>query len=110
VALGVSVVLTLDPERFPCVVHSYHAPRAETNHAHHVVPLSWTDAIGAPEGRTVSICPTGHDNVHVAIRKLLNGRVPPRLGPRSQALVDEAIEWWTTRSLAHRSLIMALPE
>lgn len=45
-----------------CKVHAYHSPRQEYCQRHHILPLSWG---GKSEGTNlISICPTGHANIH----------------------------------------------
>lgn len=50
----------------PCEVHAVHAPWHSDVHVHHIWPLG----MGGPDSRanTVSICPTGHTNVHALLR------------------------------------------
>lgn len=44
-----------------CVAHKTHSPRPQEYQQHHVFPKGWG---GAETGLQVTICPTGHVNVH----------------------------------------------
>ena len=57
-----------------CAVHRYHWPPVRETERHHVQPLS----MGGPDtpANIVKICPTGHANIHVALRDLVHLRVP----------------------------------
>lgn len=54
-----------------CVVHGSHWPPVRETEQHHIWPLG----MGGPDVKTnkVKICPTGHANVHVALRRLVAG-------------------------------------
>ncbi|HXF73370.1 MAG TPA: HNH endonuclease [Actinomycetota bacterium] len=60
----------------PCEIHAYHSPHVSDTDLHHVVPLAWG---GADElANEVSICPTGHRNVHELLREYaVFGGEPP---------------------------------
>lgn len=51
-----------------CAAHVNHTPRHLTTEEHHVVPQAWQHlALGNEslyDKRTVTLCPTGHRNVH----------------------------------------------
>jgi hypothetical protein len=60
----------------PCQIHRYHSPHVVDTDVHHIVPLSW----GGPNipSNKVSICPTGHRNVHELLREYAEfGGTPP---------------------------------
>jgi hypothetical protein len=46
----------------PCTVHQTHYPRSHQNHIHHILPKE----NGGPtvSGNLVTVCPTGHYNIH----------------------------------------------
>lgn len=52
-----------------CIAHRAHIPVHHTTEEHHVIPQAWqhfklsSEALFDP--RTVTLCPTGHRNVHV---------------------------------------------
>lgn len=66
---------------------------------HHVVLESWTKALGLPPSRLVSLCPTGHVNLHAAVRDRIAGRNGFRLSEPMRLLVDEAMAFYD----AHRT-------
>ncbi len=86
-------VRTLDPARYSCALHRFHSPLPLVLHAHHVVPLTYTQTHGLPDSRTVPLCPTGHGNVHVLIRDWQTGRRTnwARVDERVRPLVAEAL-------------------
>lgn len=45
-----------------CQIHRYHSPHVAETEIHHVVPLAWGGPADA--ANQVSLCPTGHRNVH----------------------------------------------
>jgi hypothetical protein len=53
----------------PCVLHKTHAPITVVNELHHPFPQEWQKEIWGKvnDNRTVSLCATGHNNVHAAI-------------------------------------------
>ena len=78
-----------------CYAHAYHRPEPLLLEAHHRIPLAWTRQLGLPESPTVALCPTGHDNVHVAIRHVVRGDpLPARFGERTRELIGEASTFW----------------
>jgi len=70
-----------------CSLHRFHYPRPLTSEAHHVIPVAWQlfwqpaqplfpgkDPDGRGnlwDTRTVTLCPSGHRNVHVLIVKMM---------------------------------------
>jgi len=66
-----------EPMRLPgdqCSVHRFHRPPIRETEVHHVWPLG----AGGPDnaGNRVRCCPSGHANIHVALRDLVHLRVP----------------------------------
>lgn len=60
----------------PCTVHAIHAPRVNDVEIHHIHPLSH----GGPDipSNKISLCGTGHNNVHALLRQWLKmGGEPP---------------------------------
>ena len=89
------MTLQLDPFRHACAIHKTHKPLPWVLHGHHVIPLAWSNRLGWRPYRTVPLCPTGHENTHVAIRQLIAGEKPLRqIDERMRPLVDEALEFW----------------
>lgn len=93
-----------------CHLHRYHSPLPLVLHAHHVVPLSFTNAAGEPPSRTVPLCPTGHENTHLILRERLNGRRTSWAGvdEKMRALVEEALAWAETVPAPVRSVLREL--
>lgn len=90
-----AMIATLDPRRYPCVVHSYHSPTVWRCEAHHVIPLAWTKALRLPDSRTVALCGTGHDTLHIALAYTISERpLPYRLDPDMKPLLLEALEFY----------------
>lgn len=62
-----------------CEVHRRHVPQPRVVHRHHI----WPQADGGPDDgwNLVTVCPTGHDNIHAYLRLLdtHGGKVPRRL-------------------------------
>lgn len=59
-----------------CEVHGYHSPHVTECDAHHIWPQAW----GGPTiaSNLVTICPTGHRNVHELLEEYtLAGGTPP---------------------------------
>lgn len=97
--------LGISPLVAPCVIHGSHQPRAWINDLHHVVLESWTDALGLPQSRKVSLCPTGHVNLHAAVRDRIAGRKYEFfVSPALAGLVDEAVTFYTANKLALQAL------
>jgi hypothetical protein len=66
----------------PCAVHGYHwpPPMPGTVEVHHVWPLGMggPNVPALPDGtvQKVPVCPTGHYNIHRAMRQLIHGETP----------------------------------
>lgn len=103
-----AVVRTADAAKYPCSVHGYHQPAPVWTHWHHVVPKAWTDALGLPEGRVVSLCPHAHDVVHVVLRLALKD-LPYTAGPAIRALIEEALEFYRTHGAEQKGLLALAP-
>jgi hypothetical protein len=74
-----------------CQVHGDHRPIPLELHRHHV----WPQAMGGPdvEANKVTVCPTGHANIHVAMRHLIDELPPP--GSRAEVrLARTGFEQW----------------
>jgi hypothetical protein len=87
---GVGEPATLPGDQ--CTVHGSHRPAVRESVQHHMWPLG----MGGPDvaGNLVRVCPTGHANVHRAIRALIRG--VPAEGTRSElVLARHAVEAWT---------------
>ena len=86
--------MTYDPEL--CQGAAYHSPRPITTERHHVYPKYLADLLGLPVIPVlVPLCGTEHENVHHALRHLINtGENPHRFADRTQGYVDAAWTWW----------------
>ena len=63
----------------PCVLHAVHSPITVVNELHHPFPQAWQKRLWGEvrDDHTVSVCATGHNNVHAAIAyKEKNGKFP----------------------------------
>lgn len=67
----------------PCRCVRYHVPKPLVAELHHTMPQAdQRRAWGAVlDQRTVSLCGSGHDNVHRALAALLAGEEPPAINP-----------------------------
>jgi hypothetical protein len=83
----------------PCTIHTRHDPFSRINQKHHVFP-QWLQALVpntnplAPTvaRETVTVCATGHANVHAAINTYITTRAWPAWARgRQKALATEAI-------------------
>ena len=86
-----------------CALHgdaAIHRPRPWLYDQHHVILESWTNALGLPQSRKVPLCPTGHVNVHAAIRDRIAGRPYEFRVGRMRALVDEAMGFYDEHKAA----------
>jgi hypothetical protein len=56
-------------EDSPCVLHKTHTPVTVVNELHHPFPQEWQKELWGEvrDNRRVSLCATGHNNVHAAI-------------------------------------------
>lgn len=86
----------ISPLIAPCILHTSHGPKPWLNDLHHVILESWTVHLHLPQSRKVSLCPTGHVNLHVALRNRIAGRPNDyHVSPALRALVDEAMTFYT---------------
>lgn len=60
-----------------CVVHGYHYPNITVPDVHHI----WPKEFGGPDipSNKVTVCPTGHRNIHEYINASLHGRPLPKV-------------------------------
>ena len=93
-----TLLMGLSTEAADCALHGpadHHRPRPWLFEVHHVVLESWTKALRIPAMRTVPLCPTGHVNVHAALRDRIAGRpYQYHVSKPMAALVDEAYGFW----------------
>ena len=94
----------LSTEVADCLLHGpadHHRPRPFLYDRHHVILESWTTALKLPQSRLVPLCPTGHVNVHAALRDRIAGRpYAYHVSKGMAALVDEAYGFWFTHQEA----------
>jgi hypothetical protein len=74
-----------------CVVHGDHRPAVQETVVHHMWPLGMGGPDAAPN--KVRICPTGHANVHRAIRAIIDG-LPPKGTRKELELARHAVSEW----------------
>jgi len=74
-----------------CDVHGSHRPKPLVSEVHHI----WPRGMGGPDGPSnrVRVCPTGHVNIHRAIRDLLAGQ-RPRGGRNEVKLARQGVAAW----------------
>jgi hypothetical protein len=75
-----------------CSVHGWHRPPVRESVAHH----RWPRGMGGPDvpANLVRVCPTGHANIHRAIRAIIRGIKPE--GTRAElALARQGVDEWT---------------
>ena len=62
-------MITVTQSVAPCVLHKTHSPVTVINELHHPFPQAWQKQLWGEvlDDRTVSLCATGHNNVHAAI-------------------------------------------
>lgn len=83
-----------------CEQHSYHSPMVSDVDVHHVWP-KFAGGPDVPENR-VTICPTGHRNVHELLREYMHAGAEPswsirqHYGPAERALAAEGWQRMTT--------------
>ncbi len=79
-----------------CAGSTYHSPQPLWTERHHVFPMYLSALLGLPVVTIlVPLCATEHENVHHALRHLINtGTNPHRFADRTQGCVDAAWEWW----------------
>jgi hypothetical protein len=93
--------LGISPDIAPCVLHKTHGPRPYLNELHHVILESWTLKLNLPQSRKVSLCPTGHVNLHAVVRDRIAQRASGfRVPANLKALVDEAVAFWEIHKVA----------
>lgn len=83
----------ISQEQAPCVLHKTHSPITVVNELHHPFPQEWQKEIWGEvrDDRTVSLCATGHNSVHAAIReRLKTGSLPAWCVGATRELVLEA--------------------
>lgn len=75
-----------------CLVHGSHRPEVITPHDHHIQPLG----MGGPDVATniVTICPTGHGNVHAALAAIVFGHEMPKVTRRERELAQAGFDAW----------------
>ena len=75
-----------------CEVHGDHRPRVITPHHHHIVPLG----MGGPNiaSNIVTICPTGHANVHAALAALVFEKPMPKVARSELKLAKLGYDRW----------------
>lgn len=76
-----------------CVVHGSHRPPVRETVVHHM----WPRGMGGPDeaANKVNICPTGHANVHRAIRAILTAGGKAEGTAKELALAHHAVDAWT---------------
>jgi len=59
---------------------------------HHIQPL----ALGGPDvpGNIVNCCPTSHANIHVLLRALCRGKMPPKATRAERRYADRGFLAW----------------
>lgn len=75
-----------------CEVHTRHSPRSLRIEVHHIQPRG----MGGPDiaSNRVSVCPTGHFNIHHVLDLLLAGK-PVNVGtPKERALAKQGYDAW----------------
>ncbi len=78
----------------PCVLHASHSPVTVINELHHPFPQAWQRKIWGEvrDDRTVSVCATGHNNVHQAILNFeFTGTYPSWCVGKTRDLAEEAV-------------------
>ncbi len=78
----------------PCVIHAYHRPVTVVNELHHPFPQGWQREVWGEvrDTRTVSVCATGHNTIHAALRHWERyGNFPDYCIGRTRDLVEEAV-------------------
>lgn len=77
-----------------CQVHRRHSPEPRVLHQHHIQPESMggTSALD----NMVTVCPTGHYNIHLYLSALVNGTPRPRVTHTEQRYAALGYERWIT--------------
>jgi hypothetical protein len=75
-----------------CHVHGSHRPAPLLLHVHHVQPLG----MGGPDVETnkVTVCPTGHFNIHTVLAALVFGHPVPKSTQNERHLAEVGYEMW----------------
>jgi hypothetical protein len=76
-----------------CEGATYHSPLPLFTERHHVYPMYLAALLGVPANATVvPLCGTEHENVHHALRHLINtGENPHRFADRTRGYVDHLV-------------------
>lgn len=93
--MGAAVVTAAELAPSPdhqCLVHRTHTPRPLLLHVHHVQP----QGMGGPDIETnrVTICPTGHFNVHTVMAALVFGHPVPKSTRNERDLAQAGFDAW----------------
>lgn len=84
---------TLAPGTWTCALHRDHgSARPIRGAVHHV----WPQGAGGPDipANRVTICESGHGNVHAVMWALVNGRPPPRCARTELAMARQGVAEW----------------
>lgn len=79
----------------PCVLHAEHRPVTIVNELHHPFPQEWQKKLWGKvrDNRMVSLCATGHNNVHAAISFYeKNGKFPDWCVGKTRELAQTAFD------------------
>ncbi len=77
-----------------CQIHKYHSPLPMQQNVHHILPLSWRGPDVA--SNKVTVCPSGHRNIHVLLDYYVHAQGLPPWTKREHFGVTE-------RALAQRA-------
>ncbi len=85
-----------------CEGATYHSPVPLWTERHHIYPKYLSGLLGVPViEKLVPLCGTEHENVHHALRHLINtGENPHRFAAQTQGYVEAAWVWWQAELLA----------
>ena len=86
---------SISQEDGPFTIHRVHVPVTIVNELHHVFPMEWQrDVWGEVRDQTKqSVCSTGHNNVHAALRFYDRyGEWPKWCRGKTRALANEAVK------------------
>lgn len=89
----VTVINRLYPdENHHCELHGVHVPEPLILHRHHIVPLEFQHLTGVrvpDDNNLLTVCPTGHYNIHELISRLRRGEVRRgRRGPTGRFALE----------------------
>lgn len=75
-----------------CQVHGSHRPGVVTVHHHHIQP----EAMGGPTepANLVTVCPTGHYNIHAAMAALVFGTPVPKVTREELRIATLGYQRW----------------